>query len=93
MSRLIATLVVLSFVVALPGKVEAGKNAKPKKSAEQRFKKADADGDDKLSVEEFVGKKTDEKKKRAEKRFAKLDGDDDKFLTLDEFKAGEKKSD
>ena len=64
---------------------------KPKKSPEARFTKADKDSDGKLSLEEFLGKRTGDKKEMAEKQFARRDKDGDKFLTLEEFKAKPKK--
>ena len=51
----------------------------------------DANGDKKLSTEEFLGKKTDDKKAKAETRFSKLDKDGDRFLSLDEFRRPRKK--
>jgi len=63
----------------------------PKKSAEDRFAKLDANGDEKLSAKEFVGKKTDQKKQKAEKRFGRLDKDKSGFLSLKEFKTRKKK--
>jgi hypothetical protein len=51
----------------------------------------DKDGDKKLSLDEFIGKKKDDMKEKATKRFSKLDKDSDEFLSLEEFKAGQKK--
>jgi len=65
--------------------------AAPKKTPDERFTKADANKDGKLSLDEFVGKRTAEKKSKAEKTFSKKDKDGDKSLTLEEFKAGNKK--
>lgn len=65
--------------------------AKPKRSAEDRFAKLDANSDKKLSKDEFVGKKTDEAKTKAEKRFTKLDKDKDDSLTFEEFNVTPKK--
>ncbi|HEY5311820.1 MAG TPA: EF-hand domain-containing protein [Pirellulales bacterium] len=65
--------------------------AAEQKSPEERFKKMDANGDGKLSVDEFVGKKTGENADKAKARFAKLDKDSDGSLTLAEFEAGQKK--
>lgn len=62
--------------------------AAPAKSPEERFSMMDKDGNKKLSLDEFVGKKKNEKKEKAEKRFKKLDKDSDSALSLEEFKAG-----
>ena len=86
MSCLIASALVLSSVSSLA----FAKPGKPAKSPEERFAKLDKDGDSKLSLEEFIGKKADEAKDKATKRFAKLDSNSDKSLSLDEFKAGAK---
>lgn len=66
-------------------------DAKPKKSPEERFAKLDKNGDQKLSFEEYLGKRADDKKAAAEKRFAKMDKDGDKSLSLEEFKTPPKK--
>ncbi len=60
--------------------------AQDKKSPEEQFKKLDKDGDSKLTLEEFVGKKKDEAKTKAEEIFKKKDKDSDGKLTLEEFK-------
>lgn len=84
----ILTLTVLALgvthAVAAPDKA-------PKKPAEERFAKLDANGDKKLSEEEFVGKKTGEAKDKAGKRFGKLDKDGDKSLSFEEFNVTPKK--
>ena len=67
--------------------VGAGK----KKDQDAAFKKLDKNGDKKISLEEFVGKKTGEKKTKAEKRFKKRDKNNDNFLSLEEFKGKKKK--
>ncbi len=64
---------------------------KPKRDPEARFKKMDKDGNGKLSLEEFVGKRTGEKKERAEKVFKRKDKDGDGSLTFEEFKPKKKK--
>ncbi len=86
-------LTVWSLIVALfAGATSATIAAdKPKRSPEKRFAKMDRNGDEKLSSEEFVGKRKDEKKAKAEKVFGRLDKDDDGFLTLEEFKTRKKK--
>jgi hypothetical protein len=92
MFRLIIGLLAVAVVACFATASMAAKDdAKPKKSPEQRFAKADKNGDQKLSLEEFVGKRTDEKKEKATKRFGKLDKDGDKSLSLEEFKATPKK--
>lgn len=57
---------------------------KEKATPEERFKKLDTNGDGKLSLEEFTGKKDAEK---AKEEFTKLDKDSDGFLSLEEFSA------
>jgi len=47
-----------------------------------KFKEMDADGDSKVSLDEFLA--------GAATRFGKLDADEDGFITGDEFKAGRK---
>ena len=47
--------------------------------------------DDKVSEEEFLGKKTGEKAEKAKKLFARRDKDKDGSLTLEEFIAKKKK--
>ena len=64
---------------------------KPKKDWEAIFKKKDKDSDGKLSLNEYVGKRTGEKKEKAEKQFKRKDKDSDGSLTLDEFKPKKKK--
>ena len=61
----------------------------PKVDVSAAFKKADTNGDGKISKEEFlVGKKDPAK---AEERFKKLDKDGDGFLSLEEFSAAHAK--
>ncbi len=63
-----------------------------KKDPEEVFKKLDKDGDGKLSMSEFVGKKQGDKLTAAEATFKAKDKDSDGYLTLDEFKAHVKKA-
>ena len=58
---------------------------KPKVPPEEAFKKADKNGDGKLSEEEFVGKRSGEKADKAKEMFKKKDKDGDGFLSLEEF--------
>jgi len=96
--------VVATVMVALLGGVFGVANAakdkdKKKMDPEKIFAKKDADGDGKLSVEEFLGKAKPDKAEGVKKRFAKLDKDQDGSLSLEEFKAsfggkkGKKKKD
>ena len=76
---------------AAAGAAEAGK---PKRDPAEIFKKLDANGDGKVSLEEFkagpAGKKDPAK---AEEIFKKKDTNGDGFLSLEEFSAhGEKKA-
>jgi len=61
-----------------------GQDAKKPDKAEL-FKKIDKDGDSKLSLAEFKGKKEGEKATKAEAQFKKLDKNSDGFLSLEEF--------
>ena len=88
-----AWMLVLAFVLPGPSVALAAKGAKPKKSPEARFARLDKDGDKKLSMEEFIGKRKDDKKEKAKKQFGRLDKDDDAFLSLEEFKSRRKKKD
>lgn len=88
MARLMSCILALAVVALAADGLQA---AKPAKSPEQRFNHMDKDQDKKLSLDEFVGKRTDQKKQKATKRFGKLDKDGDEFLSLAEFEAGFKK--
>lgn len=72
--------------------VASAQAAVPKKDPDETFKKLDKDGDGKLSMAEFVGKKKDDKLAAAEAKFKAQDKDNDGFLTLDEYKTKVKKS-
>jgi hypothetical protein len=71
-----------------PAAPAAGDAAKPKRDPAEVFKKLDANGDGKVSLEEFkagpAGKKDPVK---AEENFKRRDKDNDGFLTLEEFSA------
>ena len=85
--------VVLALVLgmAVVPCVYAAPDDDKKPDLEEVFKKRDKDGDGKVSLEEFVGKRKDEAKEKAEKQFKRKDKDSDGFLTLEEFKAKPKK--
>jgi EF-hand domain pair len=92
MLRLISGILAVAVVACFATATMAAKaDAKPKKTPEERFEKADKNGDKKLSLEEFLGKRTGEMKEKATKRFKKLDKDGDESLTLEEYKAAVKK--
>jgi len=85
------------FVLAIGGGSLLAEDAKKgeKKTPEEVFKHQDKDSNGKISLDEFVGKKKDEKKTKAEAAFKAKDKDNDGSLSLDEFKAkgGKKKGD
>jgi hypothetical protein len=86
-----AVAFVLALGVGSLGFAAQDKKDKPK--PEDQFKKMDKDGNGKLSLDEFVGKKKDEKKTKAEEAFKKMDKDNDSSLSLEEFTAKGKKKD
>ncbi len=90
LTRWLLAVVIISFGAT---SLEAARPdaAAPKKSPEERFAKLDANSDGKLSLDEFIGKRKDDKKPMAEKQFKKKDKDGDSFLSVDEFKAMPKK--
>jgi len=90
MSRLLTRLVCAAIALSLVSAPALAAPKKPAKSPEERFSKLDKNSDSKLSLDEFVGKKTDKAKERATKRFKTLDKNTDESLSLDEFKAGAK---
>lgn len=88
MKQLVCLLVVFAMSF---GSINLAVAAGKKKDPEAKFKKLDKNSDGKLSLEEFVGKRTGKKKEKAEKIFKKKDKNADSFLTLEEFKRKKKK--
>ena len=86
MRRLFAIVIALGLAVPALAADE-----KPKPSPEEAFKKMDKNGDSKLSLEEFKGKRQGDKADKAEANFKRKDKDKDGSLTLEEFKAMGKK--
>jgi Ca2+-binding EF-hand superfamily protein len=90
-AALFALLVTASFSFAAEGDKKPAEGAKPKPDMAAVFAKKDADGNGKLSKEEFLKGAKDAAK--AEKQFANKDKDKDGSLTKEEFTAtgGKKK--
>jgi Ca2+-binding EF-hand superfamily protein len=89
--KLITTiLTTLAFATVISyGADEAKKTDKPKQDPEKVFAKKDANGDGKLSKEEFLKDAKDAAK--SEKGFAAKDKDGDGSLSKEEFTAAPKK--
>jgi Ca2+-binding EF-hand superfamily protein len=96
MVRFMRWVLLGAMIVGNAASAEAGKGnqggKKGAKSPEKRFAKADRDYDGKLSLDEFIGKRSNDEKAKATKRFSKLDKNSDHFLTLDELKSAAKGS-
>ncbi len=84
MRRILTSMFVALCLVGLAHSTAAAED-KPKMPPEERFKKLDKNGDNKLSEEEFVGKQTGEKADKAKENFKKRDKDADGFLSLEEY--------
>lgn len=89
MQRFVTTLcaAALAACVALPATAQEKKppqEQQKKRTPEQVFGRLDANGDKKLSLAEFQGKREAE---QAKKLFSAKDTDKDGSLTLDEYKA------
>ncbi len=85
LTTILAVLAMGTFAVNAQN-AEKGKGEKPKMDPEAFFKKKDANGDGKVSKEEFLKGAKDAAK--AEAAFTAKDKDKDGSLTLEEFKAG-----
>lgn len=89
MRRLWAIAVAVVCLAGLSGAVSAqapkAQQAPKKKSPEKLFAKRDTNGDGKLTLEEYIGKKSGNSSARVE-YFRILDQDSDGSLTLAEFK-------
>jgi Ca2+-binding EF-hand superfamily protein len=85
--RLALTLLVAATFAATTAHAADKKKADP----DARFAKLDANGDKKLSLDEFKVKRKDDAAAKAEKQFKHKDKDGDGSLSLEEFKAAGKK--
>jgi Ca2+-binding EF-hand superfamily protein len=79
----LAMVAVLAFV-AHP----AAAADKPAPDFEKVFKRKDANGDGKLTIDEFKTGMKDKALANADKRFKRVDANGDGAVSLDEFKAG-----
>ena len=88
----VATLFAVGSVSAQEGKKKGGKKGERKRpSAEQIFKKLDADGDGFITVAEMLKSPRIKDKAAAEKRIERMDTDKDDTVSLEEFEAAMKK--
>ena len=89
-TSLAALALAANFALAEDAKPDATKE-KPKRNAEDVFKKLDANSDSSVSLDEFKAARKDAAK--AEEMFKKRDKDGDGKLSLEEFKAHAPKKD
>jgi hypothetical protein len=68
------------FAIGVGSAVEA--QAVPKSVNNERFNKLDANGDKRLSEQEYIGSKSGEAKTKARKQFRRLDLDSDSKLSF-----------
>ena len=89
----VVCLVLMSVVAGSFAKDAAEGEAKKKRDPSAMFDKKDKDGDGKLSMEEWVGKRKEAAADKAKEVFTKKDKDADGFLTKEELirKGGKKK--
>lgn len=86
---LFALLLSATMTYAADEPKKAAEGDKPKANPEEMFKKKDANGDGKLSKDEFTKGAKDAAK--MEERFTALDKDKDGSVTKEEFASGGKK--
>ena len=96
MLRLLAAASLLGWLLLVVTESQAGE--KPRRDPEAIFKKLDANGDGKLSKDEFTkltefsGGRFKDKPELLDKLFARLDANSDGSISLEEFKKfGERK--
>lgn len=87
MKRATSLLFALILSLGLSGFALAQDDSSPAPKGEKAFKMYDANGDGKITKEEYVAAA----QKRAEARFAKLDKDNKGYLTKDDFMAAREK--
>ncbi len=89
MRKLIVGTIVCVMVMGVVGSslAKGDGEAKKKRDPAAAFTKRDKDGDGKISVDEFVGKKEGDAAEKMKKAFGKKDKDGDGFLTKDEMLA------
>lgn len=88
MKKLYVSLAAVAFFTGACALPAQAADDKEKPAPEEQFKKMDKNSDNKVSFEEFKGKRDEAKAKTA---FDKKDANKDGFLSLEEFKATPKK--
>ena len=92
MKKFLMFMLLAGFIAGVVGDAAfAAKKKKKKRDLTAIFKRLDKDGDGKLTLVEFTGKRTGKKAARAKKQFTRLDKNGDGSLTLEEFKTRKKK--
>ena len=79
-------ILVVMLAACLVAPVMMSAQEKKGKSPEEAFAALDKNSDKKVSKEEYLAGRPDDKKAKAEERFVAADKDKDGNLTLDEFK-------
>ncbi|MBI4804967.1 MAG: EF-hand domain-containing protein [Desulfovibrio sp.] len=88
MKRAVCFLTALALIIGISVAAQAQDDAASAPRGERGFKVLDANGDGKVTKEEFLAAS----QKRAEARFAKLDKDNKGYLTKDDFTAAREKA-